>query len=68
MGKIDYRNGSAALGNNESQQNVQLNLIYSFGSQFGKNKEYQNRAVYFTKLTMSNFSSKYKKSFFIRRV
>ena len=43
VGTIDYGNGSAEVESNGSRQNVQLRLIYSFGSQFGKNKEDRNR-------------------------
>ena len=43
VGKIDYGNGSAAVESNGSRQNIQLRLIYSFGSKFGKNKEDRTR-------------------------
>ncbi|MDC1061115.1 outer membrane beta-barrel protein, partial [Flavobacteriaceae bacterium] len=43
VGKIDYGNGSAAVESNGSRQNIQLRLIYSFGSKFGKSKEDRNR-------------------------
>ena len=37
-GTIDYGNGTAQVESNGSRQNVQLRLIYSFGSKFGKEK------------------------------
>ncbi len=43
VGKIDYGNGTAAVESNGSRQNIQLRLIYSFGSKFGKSKEDRNR-------------------------
>ncbi|AUC74678.1 TonB-dependent receptor domain-containing protein [Olleya sp. Bg11-27] len=42
VGNIDYGNGLAAVESNESRQNVQLRLAYSFGSKFGKNKSRSN--------------------------
>jgi len=38
VGTIDYGNGTAAVESNESRQNIQLRLVYSFGSKFGKKK------------------------------
>ncbi|MCI2228663.1 TonB-dependent receptor [Polaribacter sp. MSW13] len=38
VGKIDYGNGTAAVESNGSRQNIQLRLVYSFGSKFGKKK------------------------------
>jgi hypothetical protein len=38
VGNIDYGNGIAAVESNGSRQNVQLRLVYSFGSKFGKKK------------------------------
>ena len=38
VGSIDYGNGTASVESNGSRQNVNLKLIYSFGSQFGKKK------------------------------
>ncbi|QTE21646.1 outer membrane beta-barrel protein [Polaribacter cellanae] len=42
VGNIDYGNGTAQVENNGSRQNVQLRLVYSFGSQFGKKKSKRN--------------------------
>lgn len=42
IGNIDYGNGLAAVESNESRQNVQLRLAYSFGSKFGKKKSRSN--------------------------
>lgn len=42
IGNIDYGNGLAAVESNESRQNVQLRLAYSFGSKFGKKKNRSN--------------------------
>ena len=42
VGNIDYGNGIAAVESNGSRQNVQLKLVYSFGSQFGKKKGKRN--------------------------
>ena len=42
IGNIDYGNGLAAVESNESRQNVQLRLAYSFGSKFGKKKNRGN--------------------------
>ena len=42
VGNIDYGNGTAAVESNGSRQNVQLRLVYSFGSQFGKKKSKRN--------------------------
>ena len=42
IGNIDYGNGLAAVESNESRQNVQLRLAYSFGSKFGKQKNRGN--------------------------
>lgn len=41
-GKIDYGNGSAKVESNGSRQNIQLRLVYSFGSKFGKKKSKRN--------------------------
>jgi hypothetical protein len=38
IGNIDFGNGRAEVENNGSRQNVQLRMVYSFGSQFGKKK------------------------------
>lgn len=38
VGNIDYGNGTAQVESNGSRQNIQLRLIYSFGSKFGKEK------------------------------
>ena len=43
VGAIDYGNGTAAVDSNGSRQNIQLRLVYSFGSKFGKSKEDRNR-------------------------
>ena len=43
IGTIDYGNGTAAVDSNGSRQNIQLRLVYSFGSKFGKSKEDRNR-------------------------
>jgi len=43
IGTIDYGNGTAAVDSNGSRQNIQLRLVYSFGSKFGKRKEDRNR-------------------------
>jgi len=43
VGHIDYGNGIADLESNESRQNIQLRLVYSFGSKFGKKKSSRNR-------------------------
>ena len=42
VGNIDYGNGIAAVESNGSRQNVQLRLVYSFGSKFGKKKSKRN--------------------------
>ncbi|MCG1035382.1 outer membrane beta-barrel protein [Polaribacter sargassicola] len=42
VGKIDYGNGVAAVESNSSRQNIQLRLVYSFGSKFGKKKASRN--------------------------
>lgn len=42
VGNIDYGNGIAAVESNGSRQNVQLRLVYSFGSKFGKKKSSRN--------------------------
>jgi hypothetical protein len=42
VGNIDYGNGIAAVESNGSRQNVQLRLVYSFGSKFGKKKAKRN--------------------------
>lgn len=41
-GVIDYGNGSAKVESNGSRQNIQLRLVYSFGSKFGKKKSKRN--------------------------
>ena len=41
-GSIDYGNGTARVESNGSRQNIQLRLVYSFGSQFGKKKTRRN--------------------------
>ena len=42
VGNIDYGNGSAWVESNGSRQNIQLRLVYSFGSKFGKKKSRRN--------------------------
>lgn len=42
VGKINYGNGIADIVSNESRQNIQLRLAYSFGSKFGKKKNRSN--------------------------
>ena len=44
VGTIDYGNGNAEVESNGSRQNVQLRLIYSFGSKFGKEKRERDSA------------------------
>jgi len=39
---INYNNINADVVSNESRQNVQLRLVYSFGSKFGKKKKREN--------------------------
>ena len=41
-GTIDYGNGTAQIESNGSRQNIQLRLVYSFGSKFGKEKSKRN--------------------------
>ncbi len=41
-GTIDYGNGTAKVESNSSRQNIQLRLVYSFGSKFGKKKSRRN--------------------------
>lgn len=41
-GTIDYGNGTAQVESNGSRQNIQLRLVYSFGSKFGKKKSRRN--------------------------
>ncbi len=41
-GKINYGNGNATVESNGSRQNIQLRLVYSFGSKFGKKKSKRN--------------------------
>ena len=36
IGNIDYGTGTAAVESNGSRQSIQLRLVYSFGSKFGK--------------------------------
>jgi len=43
VGNIDYGNGTAAVESNGSRQNIQLRLVYSFGSKFGKKKSSRNK-------------------------
>jgi hypothetical protein len=44
VGNIDYGNGTAWVESNGSRQNIQLRMVYSFGSKFGKKKtRSQNR-------------------------
>lgn len=43
-GTIDYGNGTAKVESNGSRQNIQLRLVYSFGSKFGKKKTRRNSA------------------------
>ncbi|WP_435414298.1 outer membrane beta-barrel protein [Polaribacter aestuariivivens] len=43
VGNIDYGNGTAQVESNGSRQNIQLRLVYSFGSQFGKKKSKRSR-------------------------
>ncbi len=38
IGNIDYGNGTAEVESNGSRQNIQLRVVYSFGSSFGKKK------------------------------
>ena len=38
----DYGNGNAKVESNGSRQNIQLRLVYSFGSKFGKKKVKSN--------------------------
>jgi hypothetical protein len=42
VGNIDYGNGIAAVESNGSRQNIQLKLVYSFGSKFRKKKAQKN--------------------------
>ena len=42
IGTINYGNGSATVESNQSRQNIQLRLSYSFGSKFGKDKTERN--------------------------
>ncbi|MDT7832607.1 TonB-dependent receptor [Flavobacteriaceae bacterium S356] len=42
VGTIDYGNGNANVHSNGSRQNIQLRLVYSFGSRFGKKKTRRN--------------------------
>jgi len=42
VGTIDYGNGNANVHSNGSRQNIQLRLVYSFGSRFGKKKSKRN--------------------------
>ncbi|WP_159946717.1 outer membrane beta-barrel protein [Polaribacter septentrionalilitoris] len=43
VGNIDYGNGTASVESNGSRQNIQLRLVYSFGSKFGKKKSSRNK-------------------------
>ena len=38
IGTIDYGNGFARVNSNGSRQNIQLRVVYNFGSKFGKSK------------------------------
>ena len=38
IGTIDYGNGLARVNSNGSRQNIQLRVVYNFGSKFGKSK------------------------------
>jgi hypothetical protein len=38
VGNIDFGNGTAEVESNNSRQNIQLRMVYNFGSQFGKKK------------------------------
>ena len=42
VGVIDYGNVNAQVDSNGSRQNVQLRLVYNFGSNFGKSKTDRN--------------------------
>ncbi|WP_298492753.1 outer membrane beta-barrel protein [uncultured Algibacter sp.] len=42
VGVIDYNNLFAEVESNQSRQNIQLRLSYSFGSKFGKKKSRRN--------------------------
>ncbi len=42
VGNIDYGNGTAWVESNGSRQNIQLRLVYSFGSKLGKKKTRRN--------------------------
>ncbi|WP_298781349.1 outer membrane beta-barrel protein [uncultured Polaribacter sp.] len=42
VGNIDYGNGTAEVESNGSRQNIQLRMVYSFGSKFGKKKASRN--------------------------
>ena len=41
-GTINYGTGNAKVESNGSRQNIQLRLVYSFGSKFGKKKSKRN--------------------------
>ena len=41
-GSINYGNGTAQVESNGSRQNIQLRLVYNFGSKFGKKKSNRN--------------------------
>ena len=38
VGNIDYGDETASVESNGSRQNIQLRVVYSFGSSFGKKK------------------------------
>ncbi|WP_452225408.1 TonB-dependent receptor [Lacinutrix chionoecetis] len=42
VGKIDYNNLQADIESNQSRQNIQLRMSYSFGSRYGKKKNREN--------------------------
>ncbi|ULC59684.1 TonB-dependent receptor [Flaviramulus sp. BrNp1-15] len=42
VGTINYNNLNAEIESNQSRQNIQLRLSYSFGSKFGKKKNREN--------------------------
>jgi len=42
IGTVNYDNVVADIESNDSRQNIQLRLIYSFGSKFGKKKKRSN--------------------------
>ena len=42
MGAINYGNINAEVESNGSRQNIQLRLVYTFGSKFSKSKTDRN--------------------------